>query len=329
MSRAYLNKEPHEVAAMFDAVAKKYDITNDVLSLGQTRNWRKAVVAAVAPTVGEEILDLAAGTGTSTQPFYEAGANPTACDFSAGMIEVGRSQFPHLTFVQGDAMNLPFADESFDAVTISFGLRNVQDPKTALAEMARVTKPGGRLVVCEFSHPTWSPFRTVYMEYLMKALPAVANKMSSNPDAYVYLAESIRAWPNQDELSKVILASGWKTCEYRDLTGGIVARISELIHKRTNAEFSRGFSALGLTSASERWPNRGTGKCVPTHFLLRSFGIWFCCLLCCCCFVYRTKKIQPRQSRCVRMWNSASSSPAWWRTLPSQVLHHCDALHYF
>ena len=223
MSRAYLNKEPHEVAAMFDAVAKKYDITNDVLSLGQTRTWRKAVVAAVAPTVGEEILDLAAGTGTSTQPFYEAGANPTACDFSAGMIEVGRSQFPHLTFVQGDAMNLPFADETFDAVTISFGLRNVQDPKKALSEMARVTKPGGRLVVCEFSHPTWSPFRTIYMEYLMKALPAVANKMSSNPDAYVYLAESIRAWPNQDELSKVILASGWKTCEYRDLTGGIVA----------------------------------------------------------------------------------------------------------
>jgi demethylmenaquinone methyltransferase/2-methoxy-6-polyprenyl-1,4-benzoquinol methylase len=147
MSRAYLNKEPHEVAAMFDAVAKKYDITNDVLSLGQTRIWRKAVVAAVAPTVGEAILDLAAGTGTSTQPFYEAGANPTACDFSAGMIEVGRKQFPHLTFVQGDAMNLPFADDTFDATTISFGLRNVQDPKKALSEMARVTKPGGRLVV--------------------------------------------------------------------------------------------------------------------------------------------------------------------------------------
>ena len=223
MSRANLNKEPHEVAAMFDAVAKKYDITNDVLSLGQTKSWRKAVVAAIKPTVGEEILDLAAGTGTSTQPFYEAGANPIACDFSAGMIEVGRKQFPHLTFVQGDAMNLPFPDNSFDAVTISFGLRNVQDPSKALSEMSRVTKPGGRLVVCEFSHPTWSPFRKVYMEYLMKALPAVANKMSSNPDAYVYLAESIRAWPNQSELSELILAAGWKSCEYRDLTGGIVA----------------------------------------------------------------------------------------------------------
>lgn len=223
MSRANLNKEPHEVAAMFDAVAKKYDITNDVLSLGQTRSWRKAVVSAVAPTVGEEILDLAAGTGTSTQPFYEAGANPIACDFSVGMLEVGRKQYPHLTFVQGDAMNLPFADETFDAVTISFGLRNVQDPKKALAEMFRVAKPGARLVVCEFSHPTWSPFRKVYLEYLMKALPAVANKMSSNPEAYVYLADSIRAWPNQAELSEIILASGWKTCEYRDLSGGIVA----------------------------------------------------------------------------------------------------------
>jgi demethylmenaquinone methyltransferase/2-methoxy-6-polyprenyl-1,4-benzoquinol methylase len=223
MSRAHLNKEPHEVAAMFDGVAAKYDLTNDILSLGQTRLWRRAVLNSVNPQPGEKILDLAAGTGSSTQPFYLAGADPIACDFSKGMIEVGRRKFPHLTFVQGDALDLPFEDNTFDAVTISFGLRNVQDPKKALAEMYRVTKPGGRLVVCEFSHPTWSPFRTVYMEYLMKALPAVANKMSSNPDAYVYLAESIRAWPNQSELSEIILAAGWATCEYRDLTGGIVA----------------------------------------------------------------------------------------------------------
>ena len=223
MSRAHLNKEPHEVAAMFDAVAKKYDVTNDVLSLGQTRAWRKAVVAAVAPQPGEKILDLAAGTGTSTQPFYVAGADPIACDFSQGMIDVGRKQFPHLTFVQGDALDLPFEDETFDAVTISFGLRNVNDVATALQEMLRVTKPGGRLVVCEFSQPVWSPFRTVYLEYLMKALPAVATKVSSNPDAYVYLAESIREWPNQTELSQQILAAGWDSCQWRNLTGGIVA----------------------------------------------------------------------------------------------------------
>ena len=223
MSRANLNKEPDDVAAMFDAVAKKYDITNDVLSLGQTRAWRKAVVSAVAPKPGEKILDLAAGTGTSTQPFYVAGADPVACDFSPGMIAVGKEQFPHLTFVQGDALNLPFADNTFDAVTISFGLRNVNDSAKALAEMFRVTKPGGRLVVCEFSQPTWAPFRKVYLEYLMKALPAIATKVSSNPDAYVYLAESIRHWPNQEALSKQILEAGWAQCQWRNLTGGIVA----------------------------------------------------------------------------------------------------------
>ena len=223
MSRAHLNKEPHEVAAMFDMVAQKYDITNDVLSLGQTRLWRKAVVAAVDPQPGMKILDLAAGTGTSTQPFYAAGADATACDFSAGMIEVGRVQYPHLTFVQGDALNLPFADETFDVVTISFGLRNVQDPALALSEMLRVTKPGGHLVVCEFSHPTWSAFRTLYMEYLMKALPAIATKVSSNADAYVYLAESIRDWPTQSELADVMKSSGWNHVEWRNLSGGIVA----------------------------------------------------------------------------------------------------------
>ena len=223
MSSANLNKDPQEVAAMFDAVAAKYDTTNDILSLGQTRSWRKAVVAAVDPKPGERILDLAAGTGSSTQPFFEMGAHPVACDFSAGMIEVGRKQFPHLNFVQGDALALPFEDNSFDAVTISFGLRNVNDTALALQEMYRVTKPGGRLVVCEFSHPTWSPFRKVYLEYLMKALPAVATKVSSSPDAYVYLAESIRAWPDQLELAQLIESQGWNDCQWRDLTGGIVA----------------------------------------------------------------------------------------------------------
>jgi demethylmenaquinone methyltransferase/2-methoxy-6-polyprenyl-1,4-benzoquinol methylase len=223
MSSADLNKEPHEVAAMFDGVAEKYDITNDVLSFGRTRAWRKAVVAAVDPKPGEKILDLAAGTGTSTQPFFEAGADAIACDFSLGMLEVGKRRYPHLTFVAGDGMNLPFADNSFDAVTISFGLRNIHDTLRGLQELYRVTKPGGRLVVCEFSHPTASAFRKVYMEYLMKALPGVAKKVSSNPDAYVYLAESIRAWPNQLELAELIGTAGWELCKWRDLTGGIVA----------------------------------------------------------------------------------------------------------
>ena len=223
MSRPDLNKRPDEVAAMFDKVAKRYDITNDVLSLGRTRSWRRAVLEALDLKPGEHILDLAAGTGSSTEPLRRAGADAVACDFSAGMIEVGRRQFPELTFVQGDALALPFQDAEFDAVTISFGLRNVNDTAKALREMLRVTKPGGRLLVCEFSHPTWAPFRHVYMEYLMKALPAVARRVSSDPEAYVYLAESVRAWPDQELLAAMVNDAGWHKCEWRDLTGGIVA----------------------------------------------------------------------------------------------------------
>lgn len=228
--RAELDKAPGEVAAMFDRVAKRYDIVNDILALGQTRLWRTMVVKAVAPKFDERILDLAAGTGTSSQPFHERGSKVVPCDFSLGMLEVGKQRLPHLPFVAGDAMNLPFADNSFDAVTISFGLRNVQDPARALREMLRVTKPGGRVVVCEFSSPVWGPFRTLYTEYLMKLLPTVARFTSSNPAAYVYLAESIRAWPDQQGLAAMLRDAGWSGVEWRNATGGIVA-----IHRATKA----------------------------------------------------------------------------------------------
>jgi demethylmenaquinone methyltransferase/2-methoxy-6-polyprenyl-1,4-benzoquinol methylase len=218
-----LDKQPHEVAAMFDGVAARYDVTNDVLSLGQDRRWRRAVERAVAAQAGERVLDLAAGTGTSSEPFRAAGAQVVACDFSLGMLREGKRQRGHLPFVAGDAMRLPFSDTSFDAVTISFGLRNVHDPDAGLAEMLRVTRPGGRLVVCEFSHPTRAPFRTVYVEYLMRALPSVARRVSSSPDAYVYLAESIRAWPDQPALAGRIGAAGWLDVRWRNLTGGVVA----------------------------------------------------------------------------------------------------------
>jgi demethylmenaquinone methyltransferase/2-methoxy-6-polyprenyl-1,4-benzoquinol methylase len=226
VSRADLTKEPHEVAAMFDAVAARYDLTNDVLSLGQTRLWRRAVARAVDAQPGARVLDLAAGTGSSSLPFAAAGAFVVPCDFSRGMLQVGkhgRHGHPELSFVGGDALRLPFADASFDAVTISFGLRNVSDIDAALAEMARVTRPGGRLVVCEFSHPTWRPFRTVYSGYLMGALPSVARRVSSNPDAYIYLAESIRAWPDQPALAQRIGGAGWADVAWSDLTYGIVA----------------------------------------------------------------------------------------------------------
>ena len=208
---------------MFDDVAARYDLTNDVLALGQTRRWRRAVVEAVRPLAGERILDLAAGTGTSSVPFAEAGAHVVPTDFSLGMLQVGHQRQPSLPFVAGDALQLPFKDNAFDAATISFGLRNLVDWRAGLAELLRVVRPGGRVVICEFSHPTWKPFRTVYSEYLMKALPAVATKVSSNPDAYVYLAESIRAWPDQRELAQAMAAAGWTRPQWRDLSGGIVA----------------------------------------------------------------------------------------------------------
>jgi demethylmenaquinone methyltransferase / 2-methoxy-6-polyprenyl-1,4-benzoquinol methylase len=223
VSRAALDKQPHEVAAMFDGVAAKYDLTNDVLSLGQDRRWRRAVLQAVAPTRGQRILDLAAGTGTSSVPLRRAGADVVPCDFSLGMLGVGKRQFGALPFTAGDALALPFRDGSFDAVTISFGLRNVSDVPRALAEMRRVTRPGGRLVICEFSHPVWAPLRTAYVEYLMRALPSVARRVSSNPDAYVYLAESIRAWPDQAGLARAVAAAGWSRVAWRNLSGGIVA----------------------------------------------------------------------------------------------------------
>jgi demethylmenaquinone methyltransferase/2-methoxy-6-polyprenyl-1,4-benzoquinol methylase len=223
MARATLDKRPTEVARMFDAVADRYDRMNAVMTFGQERRWRRSVSAALALAPGQRVLDLAAGTGTSSQPFADLGAAVVPCDFSLGMLAVGKRQRPRLPFVAGDGMRLPFADASFDAVTISFGLRNLNDTLGGLRELLRVTRPGGRLVVCEFSHPTWAPFRTVYVEYLMRALPRVARLVSSDPEAYVYLAESIRAWPDQRGLAALVQEAGWGDVGWRDLSGGIVA----------------------------------------------------------------------------------------------------------
>ena len=223
MSRANLSKDPDEVAAMFDGVAKRYDLVNDLLSLGRTKAWRKAATKIIAPKAGMQILDLAAGPGSSSEPLHKAGATVFATDFSEGMLAVGRKSRPYLNFSKADALNLPFEENRFDVVTISYGLRNTVDYPKALAEARRVTKPGGRMVVVEFSHPTWRPFRTIYTEYLMKALPAIARKTSSNPDAYIYLAESIRAWPDQKGLAAAMEKAGWGQISWKNLTGGVVA----------------------------------------------------------------------------------------------------------
>ncbi|WP_214364685.1 demethylmenaquinone methyltransferase [Pseudonocardia sp. H11422] len=221
MARADLDKDPHDVAAMFDGVARRYDLTNTVLTGGQDRRWRSLTREALALRPGERALDLAAGTAVSTVSLARSGAWCVAADFSLGMLRAGhRRDVPKAA---ADALHLPFRAGAFDAVTISFGLRNIADTDAALRELARVTRPGGRLVVCEFGTPTWRPFRTAYYIGLDHVLPAVARRVSSNPEAYTYLAESIRAWPTQSELATRIGAAGWVDVAWRDLTGGAVA----------------------------------------------------------------------------------------------------------
>ena len=208
---------------MFDTVARRYDLTNDLMTAGIQRSWRRSMVEAVAPRSGDLVLDLAAGTGCSSEPFTAHGATAVPCDFSVGMLQQGKKDRPGLPFVAGDGTRLPFLDDTFDAVTISYGLRNFVDPVAGLKEMLRVTRPGGRLVVCEFSRPVNGAFRAVYLDGFMRALPAIASVTASAADAYVYLAESIRAWPGQEGLAAMLAEAGWNAPEWRNLTGGIVA----------------------------------------------------------------------------------------------------------
>ena len=223
MVRANLNKDPDDVSKMFDDVAHRYDFLNDLLSLGRTKAWRRVVTSIIAPKPGMKILDIAAGTGSSSRPLVDKGAEVTALDFSQGMIEQGRKQNKNINFVQGDALKLPFEDNAFDVTTISFGLRNTSNTDKALKEALRVTKDGGRIVVAEFSHPVNPIFKKIYLNYLMRASPVIVKKISKNPDAYIYLAESIRAWPDQAELASIMRDSGFKSVAWQDLTFGIVA----------------------------------------------------------------------------------------------------------
>jgi demethylmenaquinone methyltransferase/2-methoxy-6-polyprenyl-1,4-benzoquinol methylase len=225
VTKADLSKRPEQVSAMFDQVAAGYDRTNDVLSVGNAALWRVATTRAVNPRPGERILDLAAGTGTSSASLARSGAHVVAADFSPGMIEVGKKRqaaVPNIEFVVADGMDLPFEDDSFDAVTISFGLRNIADPKVALAELHRVTAPGGRIVVCEFSRPI-APLRSAYYWYLRRVMPTLAKAVSSNDAAYDYLFESIASWPDQKTLAGWLREAGFTGVGYRNLSAGIVA----------------------------------------------------------------------------------------------------------
>jgi demethylmenaquinone methyltransferase/2-methoxy-6-polyprenyl-1,4-benzoquinol methylase len=223
MAGANLNKDPDDVSKMFDGVASRYDFLNDLLSLGRSKAWRKSVTGIIAPKTGMTILDIAAGTGSSSRPLVDKGAEVTALDFSAGMLDQGRKQHKDIKFVQGDALKLPFSENTFDVTTISFGLRNTANSNIALREALRVTKVGGKIVVAEFSHPVNKIFRRAYLNYLMKALPIIAKRISKNPAAYIYLSESIRAWPDQAGLALIMSECGWKSVAWQDLTFGIVA----------------------------------------------------------------------------------------------------------
>lgn len=220
--RADRSKNPGEVAAMFDVVAPRYDLTNDVISLGQVYVWRRAARRALEPKPGQLILDVAGGTGASSVPLVRAGARVIVADISRGMVEVGRARHPEVEFIWGSATDLPFEDDMFDAVTISFGIRNVEDVPRALSEMYRVTKPGGRIVICEFSTPV-PVARAAHNLYLKAVAPTVARLASPAGAAYDYLSESILEWHDQEALGAMMVAAGWQDISYRNLTYGAVA----------------------------------------------------------------------------------------------------------
>ncbi len=223
MSKADLTKKAQEVAAMFDGVAKNYDKANDLLSFGSARLWRKAVAKLVAAQSGQTILDLAAGTGASSVAFLKPGVRVVAADFSRGMLAEGKKRHPEIEFVFADATKLPFQAAEFDTVTISFGLRNVENTELALSEMLRVLKPGGKLVVCEFSTIPNKFLHSIYRLYLKNILPRISALVSKTPEAYSYLADSIDAWPNQAALAKLIEKVGYQSVQFRNQTLGIVA----------------------------------------------------------------------------------------------------------
>jgi demethylmenaquinone methyltransferase/2-methoxy-6-polyprenyl-1,4-benzoquinol methylase len=224
------------VQRMFDRVAPRYDLANTVFSLGQDRAWRQAAARASRLVAGQVAVDVACGTGALTRELEAVapGAVVAGLDFSQGMLARARSTGgahgapqdppgPSLRLAAGDALRLPLADAGVDVVTIAFGLRNLPEPGQGLLEFRRVLRPGGRLVVCEFSHPVVPVFRQLYRRYLTRLMPVAARRLTSDPEAYQYLARSIGAWPDQPGLARWLQEAGFAAVAWRDLSGGIVA----------------------------------------------------------------------------------------------------------
>jgi demethylmenaquinone methyltransferase / 2-methoxy-6-polyprenyl-1,4-benzoquinol methylase len=215
------------VRRMFDRVAPRYDLANTVFSLGQDRAWRRAAARAAALAGGQAAVDVACGTGALTRELAASapGAVVLGVDFSWEMVRraAGPASAPGSAYLVGDALRLPLRDSSVDVVTIAFGLRNLPEPGRGLLEFRRVLRPGGRLVVCEFSQPVVPVLRGVYRRYLTRLMPVAARRLTSDPEAYQYLARSIGAWPDQAGLADWLQEAGFTDVAWRDLTGGIVA----------------------------------------------------------------------------------------------------------
>ncbi len=217
-----LEKTPKKISAMFNDIAGKYDFINDITTLGLVRIWRKKIKKTIRPEKGDKILDIAAGTGTSSAAIFNDDVEIIAVDISEKMIEVARKNYPNITFIQADATQLPFEDNTFDITTISFGIRNINNPIKALKEMYRVTKVGGKVVICEFSMPDNRAFKKLYKLYMKVVFKKVIRLFSDNFQAYSYLNESIIRWDTKEELAEKMFRAGWREIGYKTMTFGTV-----------------------------------------------------------------------------------------------------------
>ncbi|MCG5536024.1 bifunctional demethylmenaquinone methyltransferase/2-methoxy-6-polyprenyl-1,4-benzoquinol methylase UbiE [Ectothiorhodospira mobilis] len=230
--RVPVQEKARRVGQVFHSVAGRYDLMNDLMSMGIHRAWKRFTVEVAGARPGWKVLDLAGGTGDLAAKFARITGprgQVVLSDINASMLTQGRARLvdeglvENLDFVQADAEHLPFADDHFDLITIAFGLRNVTDKNAALAAMHRVLKPGGKLLVLEFSHPVSRTFGKVYDLYSFKALPLMGQLVAGDADSYRYLAESIRMHPDQETLKDMMETAGFERCDYFNLTGGVVA----------------------------------------------------------------------------------------------------------